>query len=122
MQLQARITMVTLGVRDLKREVEFYRDGLGWPLSSASNDQVAFFRTGSTVLGLFGWDALAADATVDAQGDGFRGTALVYNVHQRSEVAQVLEHVASVGGQIVKPAEDVFWGGHSGYFFWAASG
>ena len=114
--MDARITMVTLGVRDLQKSIRFYRDGLGWPLSSASNDQVAFFRTGGTVLGLYGWDALAEDATVDAGGEGFRGVALAHNVAEKSDVAEVLQEIESAGGKIVKPAQDVFWGGHSGYF------
>ena len=114
--MEARITMVTLGVTDLERAVRFYRDGLGWPLSSTSNEHVAFFRTGGVVLGLYGWEALAEDATVDAAGEGFRGVALAHNVRHRDDVSEVLQHVESVGGRIVKPAQDVFWGGHSGYF------
>lgn len=116
MPIEPRISFVTLGVSDLPRAVRFYRDGLGWPLSSASNDTVAFFRTGGIVFGLYGWDALAEDAGVDAKGEGFRGVALAHNVRNRSDVAEVLKHVESVGGRIVKPAQDVFWGGHSGYF------
>ncbi len=114
--MEARITMITLGVRELKRAVRFYHDGLGWPISSASNDQVAFLRTGGAVLGLYPWDALAEDATVDAAGSGFRGVAIAHNVAEREEVATVLDQVKAAGGEIVKPAQDVFWGGHSGYF------
>jgi len=93
--------MVTLGVTDLERAIRFYRDGLGWPLSSASNEHVAVFRTGGVVLGLYGWEALAEDATVDAAGEGFRGVALAHNVRHRDDVSEVLQHVESVGGRIV---------------------
>ncbi|MCA9239044.1 MAG: VOC family protein [Planctomycetales bacterium] len=114
--MQPRITMITLGVRDLPRAVRFYHDGLGWPLSSASNENVAFLRTGGAVLGLYPWDALAEDATVDAAGSGFRGMAIAHNVETREQVAAVLEQARAAGAEIVKVAQDVFWGGHSGYF------
>ena len=42
--------------------------------------------------------------------------ALAHNVAQRDEVATVLDQAQAAGGEIVKPAQDVFWGGHSGYF------
>ena len=114
--MEPRITMITLGVRDLPRAVRFYHDGLGWPLSSASNENVAFLRTGGAVLGLYPWDALAEDATVDEAGSGFRGVAIAHNVEAREQVALVLEQARAAGAEIVKPAQDVFWGGHSGYF------
>lgn len=114
--MDARLTMITLGVRDLPRAVAFYRDGLGWPLSKMSNDNVAFFRTGGVVLGLYPWDDLAEDATVDAEGKGFRGVTIAHNVATREEVAAVLGQAEAAEATIVKPAQDVFWGGHSGYF------
>lgn len=69
--MEARIHFITIGVRDLANAVRFYRDGLGFPLSSSSVDDVAFFRLGSLVLALYPWDKLAGDATVPAEGPGF---------------------------------------------------
>ena len=58
--MEPRVTLITLGVRNLERAVAFYEDGLGWPLSSASVEgEVAFFKTGGTVLALWGREALA---------------------------------------------------------------
>ena len=71
---------------------------------------------GGFALGLYGWDALAEDAAVPAEGEGFRGVALAYNGRMRDDVAKVLKHAEAAGATIVKQAEDVFWGGHSGYF------
>ncbi len=51
--MEARIHLITLGVRDFANAVRFYRDGLGFPLSSASMDDVAFFRLGGLVLALY---------------------------------------------------------------------
>lgn len=114
--MEPRIHFITLGVRDLSTAVRFYRDGLGFPLSSSSVDDVAFFRLGGLVLALYPWDKLAADATVPADGTGFRGIAFAHNVRQREDVAKVLELAVSAGGKLIKPAQDAFWGGHTGYF------
>ena len=48
--MEPRISFVTLGISDLERSVKFYRDGLGFPLSSASKDDVAFFKTGGCLM------------------------------------------------------------------------
>jgi uncharacterized glyoxalase superfamily protein PhnB len=114
--LEPRISFVTLGVHDFDRALRFYRDGLGLPLSKASQDDVAFFQMGGMVLALYPWDKLAEDATVTHEGTGFRGVALAYNVRKRDEVAETLALAESAGGKVVKPAQDTFWGGHAGYF------
>ena len=47
---------------------------------------------------------------------GFRGVPLANNVRERKEVSEILALAAASGGKIIKPAQDVFWGGHIGYF------
>ncbi len=71
--MEARINIVTLGVSDLERAVAFYRDGLGWPLSSASNEGIAFFKTGGTVLALYPHGELAADANMESDSSTYKG-------------------------------------------------
>ena len=114
--MESRISIIALGVRDLSRSVKFYRDGLKLLLSSASKESIAFFKMGGTVLALYPWDKLAADAQVPDEGHGFRGVTLAHYVRERKEVSEVLALAAASGGKIIKPAQDVFWGGHSGYF------
>jgi catechol 2,3-dioxygenase-like lactoylglutathione lyase family enzyme len=114
--MDARISLVTLGVRNLERSIAFYRDGLRWPLSSASSGDVAFFRTGGTVLALFPYDELAADANLPADGSGFGGIALAHNVARKELVDAVLAEALAAGATILKPASDTSWGGYSGYF------
>jgi catechol 2,3-dioxygenase-like lactoylglutathione lyase family enzyme len=110
------ISLITLGVRDLERAVAFYQDGLGWPLSRTSVEgEVAFFRTGGTVLALWSREALAEDASVDAEGSGFSGFALAHNVAHKEEVDAVLEEAVSAGATVLKEAQDVFFG-RNGYF------
>jgi predicted lactoylglutathione lyase len=113
--MESRINLITLGVTDLKKSRTFY-EALGWKASSASNDDVVFFKGKGIVLALYGWNALAQDAGIRHEGWGFRGIALAQNVHSKENVATLLCEVERAGGKVVKPAQDVFWGGHSGYF------
>jgi catechol 2,3-dioxygenase-like lactoylglutathione lyase family enzyme len=113
--MESRISVVTLGVNDLGRSRAFY-ERLGWQASSASQGDVVFFRGQGVVLALYPRTALAEDATVGPGGSGFRGITLAYNVRGKDEVAKALEDAKTAGGQVIKPAQDVFWGGHSGYF------
>jgi len=110
-----RISMITLGVRDLAAAVRFYEQGLGFPRMD-SPPEVAFFTLNGSWLGLYGREALAADATVPAQGNGFEGFTLAHNVPSEAEVDAVLAQAVAAGATLVKPAGKVFWGGYSGYF------
>lgn len=114
--MEPYISLITLGVAELERSLRFYRDGLGWPVSSASGGDVAFFRTGGVVLALYPRELLAADAHLDASGSGFGGIALAQNVHSKDAVDRALEAAVNAGGTLLKAAEDVEWGGYSGYF------
>jgi catechol 2,3-dioxygenase-like lactoylglutathione lyase family enzyme len=107
--------MITLGVRDMERAVDFYGQGLGFPRME-SPPEVAFFTLNGSWLGLYGRDALAEDATVSAAGSGFAGFALAHNVESEESVRDVLSQAVEAGATLVKPAQKVFWGGYSGYF------
>ena len=116
--MEPRITLITLGVIDLPRAVRFYRDGLGWPTTYKAGEPVAFFNTSGTRLSLYPLEHLAADISPDVKSarPGFGGITLAHNVRTKTEVAEVLALAERAGGHIIKPAQDVFWGGHSGYF------
>ena len=117
--MEPRITLITLGVADLPRAVRFFRDGLGWPTTYEEGGPVAFFNTAGTRLSLYPFEHLAADIGPDippVRSAGFGGITLAHNVRTKEEVAAVLALAEKAGGCIVKPAQDVFWGGHSGYF------
>lgn len=113
--MQPRISMITLGVDDLERAVAFYRDGLGLP-QMESPPSVAFFTLDGTWLGLFGRESLAEDVGVSAEGSGFRGVALAYNVTSEAEADALFDEAVAAGASPVKRPEKVFWGGYSGYF------
>jgi catechol 2,3-dioxygenase-like lactoylglutathione lyase family enzyme len=114
--MDPRLSIVTLGVTDLARAVTFYRDGLGFPQIDEDTETIAFFDLGGVRLALYPWDALAEDATVSTDGDGFRGVTLAHNVASEAEVDDVLDEAIAAGAEFVKPGQEVFWGGHSGYF------
>ena len=114
--MEPRISIITLGVADLPRSIRFYRDGLGLPLRDDSSESIAFFETSGTWLALYPRDALAEDVGIPTDGTGFSGVTLAHNVRTRSEVDELLQVAVEAGATLVKPAEDVFWGGYSGYF------
>ncbi len=113
--MKPRISMVTLGVRDLAASIEFYEKGLGLPRME-SPPEVAFFTLNGTWLGLYGREALAADAQVSAHGNGFEGITLAHNVSSEQEVDAVVAQAIAAGGSLIKQPQKVFWGGYSGYF------
>ncbi len=114
--IPARISMVTLGVRDLASMRAFY-GGLGWE-EGISTEGFAAFKTGGAVLALFPLDELARDAnSVVPPGEGrFRGVTLALNVEEKGRVDEVVGTVRAAGGRIVKEPIDADWGGRSAYF------
>jgi len=114
--MRPNLTVVTLGVKDFRRSLRFYKDGLGWATAATEKDPVAFFDLGGVVLALFPSDELAKDAGVPAEGKGFRSFSLAHNAKSEREVDAVFRTVEALGAKIVKKPGKVFWGGYSGYF------
>ncbi len=113
--MKPRISMITLGVRDLATAVKFYEAGLGFPRME-SPPEVAFFTLNGSWLGLYSRNALAEDATVPPEGNGFEGFTLSHNVSSEEEVETIMGQALAAGATLVKAAQKVFWGGYSGYF------
>ncbi len=113
--MKPRISMITLGVRDLARAVRFYQEGLGFPRMD-SPPEVAFFTLNGTWLGLYGREALAEDAKTSQEGGGFESFALAHNVHSEAEVDEVMVRAARAGATVMKEPQKNSWGGYSGYF------
>lgn len=115
--LPERISMVTLGVRDMPRMRAFYRS-LGWNERADANDTHSMFHLAGAFLGLYPIDLLAEDAGVstDDTRDGFRGITLSINVETPQAVDAALDRARDAGAEIVKEAVDTTWGGRSGYF------
>lgn len=117
--MEPRISLITLGVADLHRALEFYRDGLHLPTTWTSERGVVFFQTTGTCLSLYPFEKLAEDigeSWSDERKSRFPGITLAHNVREKDQVDLVLMQAESAGGKIEKPAHDTFWGGYSGYF------
>jgi hypothetical protein len=113
--MKAKISVLTLGVKDLQASLAFYRDGLGF-VPEGDTTNIGILRMEGTWLSLFPRESLAEDATVSPEGTGFRGFTISHNVKSKAEVDEVLALAVRVGARLIKPAQDVFWGGYSGYF------
>lgn len=113
--MEQRISVVTLGVSDLTRSREFY-ERLGWRCSMANSEGIVFFQAGGMALALYPRHELAKDANLSPDGHGFVGISLAYNARHREEVDSVLAQAQAAGAKLLKPAQEAFWGGYSGYF------
>lgn len=113
-----RLTVITLGVNDIRASIAFY-DALGFSRRlKATGEAVAFYDTGGPVLSLYPWDLLAADAVLqDApRPSTFRGMTLAWNCRTRGEVDAVLAFAIEKGASLLKAAQETHYGGYSGYF------
>lgn len=111
--MEQRLSVVTLGVRDLDRATAFYR-AMGWE-PAASPEGVVFFQAGAMVLALWERAALEVDSCVEDSG-GWGGVTPAHNVASRDEVDEILEQAEAAGATIGRRGGGTFWGGYSGVF------
>ena len=112
--MQQRISLITLGARDPARLARFY-DTLGWQREESPDGVIAYDLIGQT-LGIYPLEKLAEDIGVSPDDLGHGASTFSYNVTEKPDVTQLLNAVEQAGGRILKPAHDIFWGGHIGYF------
>jgi catechol 2,3-dioxygenase-like lactoylglutathione lyase family enzyme len=116
--MQQRLSLVTLGVADLQRAVDFYQNVVGWK-AAESPPEIAFFDLSGTIFSLYPHSELAKDIGADSISPGagtYQGFALAHNVAGKEEVDAIFARLKDAGARIVKPPEEAFWGGYSGYF------
>jgi catechol 2,3-dioxygenase-like lactoylglutathione lyase family enzyme len=112
--MNQRVTVITLGVRDLERARRFY-EALGWKTGAAPADDVAFFQAGEMVLALWDRAKLAEDSCVNDDG-GWGGVTLALNVSTPADVDAVTEEARAAGAAIGREPAETFWGGYSSVF------
>jgi catechol 2,3-dioxygenase-like lactoylglutathione lyase family enzyme len=113
----ARVNVVTLGARDLRRQRDFYA-ALGWEVAIEAEDFYAF-RLDGLFLGLFPWDKLAADGGAEAAPPtgGMRGFSLGINVDRPAQVDEIIAEVEKAGAVVTKPPGDpIEFEGRNAYF------
>ena len=112
--MEQRVSLITLGVRDLERARGFY-EALGWKSGAAPADDVVFFQAGGMIVALWGREQLTEDTAVEDNG-GWGGVTLAYNTRSPAEVDEVLAEAEAAGATIARPGAETFWGGYSGVF------
>jgi uncharacterized protein len=120
--MRPRISVLTIAVADLERSLAFYRDGLGLPTDGIvgrefEHGAVAFFTlSGGLRLAIWAQDDLAHDAGLPKSPISPTSFSIGHNVTRREEVDAVMDQAARAGAQVVKAAQDTFYGGYAGYF------
>ena len=112
--MEQRISLITLAVRDMDRAAAFYR-ALGWQSADSPDGVIAFDMIGQT-LGLYPRAALAEELGVAEETLGQGAVSLSHNVRSRADVDTVMSAAEAAGASILKPPQEVFWGGYHGYF------
>lgn len=120
--MKPRITVVTLGVDDLARALEFYRDGLGLRTQGIVGKEfehgaVAFFELQAGLkLAIWPRASIAHDTGLPRAPSSPTEVTIGHNVADKTAVDTVMAQAQQAGACIVKPAHDTFWGGYAGYF------
>jgi predicted lactoylglutathione lyase len=113
--MDQRISLITLGVKDLAISRKFYVEGLGWKPAFESSE-IIFFQAGAMIFALFLRDQLANDFNTDPASLDRAAFALAYNVRNKSEVDPLIQRAAAAGAKVLKQPVEASWGGYSGYF------
>ena len=114
--MKQKISIITLGVKDFQASRTFYCDGLGFtPKHEMEN--IIFFDMNGVVFALYPHDKLEEEVPVaiETQTAHSRMT-IAHNIASKEEVDEVLAFAEKAGATLIKPGQDVFWGGYSGYF------
>jgi catechol 2,3-dioxygenase-like lactoylglutathione lyase family enzyme len=114
--MNAHVSSILLGVRDMDRSRRFYTEGLGWKVERDYKISVFFVSGGGSLVGFYGRDGLAAMVGVSPEGSGFSGLVLTYVVRSEARVDEILADAEKAGATILQPAAALQWGGYGGSF------
>jgi uncharacterized protein len=113
---EAILSLVTLGVSDLKRSIAFY-EALGFRRKATKAEGVGFFQAGAMSIAVWPAGELAKDSNAAAaEAPAFRGVALAWNCRSEAEVDAAVARARGAGGTVPKAPQKTFWGGYAGYF------
>lgn len=120
--MKPRITVITLGVKDLEKSVEFYEKGLGFKTEGIIGKEfefgaVAFFDLQPGLrLALWPRSSISKDTGIPESASSPLNLTLGHNVPEKTEVDDIMTQAEKAGATIIKPASDTFYGGYAGYF------
>ncbi|MEQ8925703.1 MAG: VOC family protein [Fulvivirga sp.] len=109
------LSMVTLGVIDLKASIRFYHEGLGLPMLE-SPPGAALMRLNGKWIELSSLSNIAQEAGMKPECPGYSGINLTYTVSSEQKVIEILDRAREAGGNLIKKAHKAKWGGCHGYF------
>lgn len=115
-----RISLVTLGVRNMEKALLFYRAVGFKTYINEKSPPIVFFDNEGSKLELYPLGELAKDIDADnpppLSPGGFSGITLACNTKSKLEVDEVMKKAEAAGARIVKQPQSLFWGGYGGYF------
>lgn len=120
--MKPRISLITIGVDDLERSLRFYRDGLGLATQGIVGTEfeygaVAFFDLEASLkLAIYPRKSLSKDSGLPLGNPSTMEFSIGHNVSSKAEVDSVMQQAKAASANIVKAAQDTFWGGYAGYF------
>lgn len=120
--MQARISVITLGVLDLEASLRFYHDGLDFPSEGIIGEEfeygaVAFIQLQPGLkLALWPQRSIQQDTGLEPSPICPTQMTLGHNVYSPLEVDQAMAQAERAGAKIIKPAHTTFYGGYAGYF------
>jgi uncharacterized protein len=120
--MRPHISVITLGVDDLQKPVEFYRDGSGLATDGIVGTEfehgaVAFFDLQEGLkLPLWSREDIAHDTGVSKTSPNPTEMTIGHNVGSEAEVDEVMREAVEAGANILKAGTPTFWGGYAGYF------
>lgn len=122
--MEQRLTIITLGVSDLKASEKFYTEIFGWEKSPMSQDTITFLKLNGILLSLYPVEKFAEEVNLDVKKEGFPTFTMAHNARSETEVDEIFQNFESKRVQILKKPKKAFWGGYSGYiadpdgYFW----
>jgi len=112
--LPPRLSVVTIGARDMRVLRRFYQD-LGWHEWPGGSDEWSAFLLGGALLTLYPLTALAAEAHAEPSRERWSGVTFGINVDTREAVDAAYASAVAAGARAVAEPQDRSWGGRSGY-------
>jgi uncharacterized protein len=113
--MKPHITLLTLGVDDLQKAVEFYRDGLGLPTEGIVGTEfedgaVAFFELQAGLkLALWPRGSIAKDAGLPIGPRSPTEFTIAHNVATKAEVDVVMAQAERAGASVLTSAHETAW-------------
>lgn len=107
--MEQRISVLTIGAKNLNAMKHFYSQVLGWTTIAENND-VVFYKLNGFLLSICDLENLSGFIGIDLNGTGLRTMTIGYNVDSKEEVMALYEQLKNKVRVIKEPTEPPFGG------------